>query len=600
MKIENNVSTNMRLKPLSEYQMSDVIDTISKFNYGVFVWHYVNNICYVNEFMVERFNINFGKELYLYDYLSYKIDDNSLLSFLDSINKMRVSLTDKTVEFPVKGRSSISWVRLQMRYDKNSDTTVGIITELESKSEQQIDDDMLGNIYKATLYQINLPLCLLSNNMKLKFTNFEFTPFHQRLYKELENKIEDESSETYEEPDIKEISLLDKTLKEHTFNVKYLLRKSLREESITRSIIRYKNNEYRLYTHQKLLNSTTEQARLHKILRANELMMEIKDIVDHIDDLNEMFSYLLSKIHTVIPEGNRSCFLRLDDDSNLYLDSSYGFNEEYVEEFKLPYKKSFANLHLQNDYSRSVIVNDIQKKYSDLFPDIAGDETRFKIESNITTPVVVDNNLYGIISVDSDNNKVFDDVDLNLLDYFKLQIERAIVKFRKYRTIKKDSTEDSLTGVSNRRHLLNVLESYKDKAIIKEKTLLFVVFDIDGLKFINDTYGHNCGDQIIKQFAFVLQSNIRETDFLARIGGDEFVGIFYDVTEEIVTKRINNWINYFSNNPVEFKNETVYTKFSFGISKFPDEGTFFSELLETSDKRMYKQKKAKKRNLKST
>ncbi len=413
---------------------------------------------------------------------------------------------------------------------------------------------------------------------------------HEHINESLSKMIDEQSLDAFfkaidQVKENTEIVKMDIALKSDTFLKEYSLQLTYNHElDMTIGIMQLLD----------LKTNLVEQSRLRKMIRANELIMEIRDIVDHVDDLHEVFDYLLSKIHTVIPAANRSSILRIDEEEQLYIDTSYGFDDEYIEGFGLPFKSSFAYLHMNGDYTKSVIINDVQKKYRDLFPDLKNDSVGFNIQSNVTTPIVVKGTLFGIVSVDSDKNNVFDFVDLNLLDFIKIQLERAIVKYRAYRTIKRDSMIDSLTGVSNRRHLMDILPGFMEKARMNEKAFLFVVFDLDKLKEVNDTYGHVNGDKVIKFFANSIHENIRETDFFARIGGDEFVGLFYNLDESILQDRIKVWETIFKDNPIMTEKEHIDIHFSYGVSVFPEEGNYFSDLLELADKRMYQHKRMKK------
>jgi diguanylate cyclase (GGDEF)-like protein len=91
----------------------------------------------------------------------------------------------------------------------------------------------------------------------------------------------------------------------------------------------------------------------------------------------------------------------------------------------------------------------------------------------------------------------------------------------------------------------------------------------------------------------VIQNSIRGGDFFARIGGDEFVGLFYDIDENILIQRILDLAKHFKNNPINYKENQIYANFSFGIAKYPNEGKYFSSLLELADERMYQQKRNK-------
>jgi len=320
------------------------------------------------------------------------------------------------------------------------------------------------------------------------------------------------------------------------------------------------------------------------------LIIEIKDLVDQVNDLNSMYNYLLSKIHIVIPSAKRACVLRLDNDKNMFITASYGFAEEYVKSVKLPFSDSFANSSLKNDYSKSVILNDIQDKYSLLYPDINENTSGFTFESNMTAPLVINGALYGLLSVDSDQNHVFDAIDLNLLDYLKVQIERAIVKYKTISRVKRNSIIDPLTGIFNRRHLMDLFDQYSDDAHQLNSKFAFVLFDIDKLKNINDSFGHVAGDKVIKQFAFTVSNQVRETDIIARIGGDEFIGLFWNISKEVLTSRIKGWQELLELEAIDYENNKIITKFSYGISVYPDEGKTFEELLKESDTKMYIQK----------
>lgn len=591
---EYAVDSSIKLSPISNYRNYKNIKSFTNFDFCVFVWEYDNKTVFINEFMAHQFSIDLTQQSSAVAVLTARLDDYSLQSFFQAIFEIKEAPTKKHLEFKLKGRISVNWYKLLLDYDKIDNVTIGVVTVIETNRDVQFSYANSKDLFQRILQKIDTPICITDNEGNVNFTNFEVNIVHQRIY----NKIEAillHSDVMYD--DIIDIRLLASRSMESEFRVKYVLKNTLREERIIRNSFETEDNTFILYRHKKLFDSSTEQIRLQKIIKANELMMEIKDSIDSIIDLRQMFDYLLSKISTVIPEANRSCVLKRDDHDYLYLDTSFGFDENYVDEFKLPFKESFAYLHLQNDYSKSVIINDIQKKYSDLFIDIKDDTTRFTIESTITAPIVVDDALYGLVSVDSNHNRVFDDVDLYLLDFMKLQIERSIVNYRKLLTMKKGSNEDSLTGVSNRRHLLDMIEYYKEKAQIDHKSLYFVLFDIDELKRINDTYGHVCGDMVLKQFSFVVTTGIRENDFLARIGGDEFVGLFYNISKEVLATRIRKWKKHFEINKIQCNGDEIETKFSFGISEYSEHTSDFTEMMQDADKKLYKQKKIKKKRV---
>jgi diguanylate cyclase (GGDEF)-like protein len=123
-----------------------------------------------------------------------------------------------------------------------------------------------------------------------------------------------------------------------------------------------------------------------------------------------------------------------------------------------------------------------------------------------------------------------------------------------------------------------------------------VIFDLNGLKFVNDNFGHLHGDAYIKNFIDKLKSDIRESDILARYGGDEFIGIFFNAEVEFLSKKFEELNKYFTNNPVISEGRQVTYSYSYGIASFPSEAVSYSKLIEIADNKMYKYKK----KLKST
>jgi diguanylate cyclase (GGDEF)-like protein len=98
--------------------------------------------------------------------------------------------------------------------------------------------------------------------------------------------------------------------------------------------------------------------------------------------------------------------------------------------------------------------------------------------------------------------------------------------------LKKSSITDGLSGLYNYRYLIYSLESELKRAIRYGRTLALLLMDIDYFKNLNDTYGHLCGDYVIKTVGKLLISNVRATDFVARYGGDELAVMLIETNEE--------------------------------------------------------------------
>lgn len=98
---------------------------------------------------------------------------------------------------------------------------------------------------------------------------------------------------------------------------------------------------------------------------------------------------------------------------------------------------------------------------------------------------------------------------------------------------------DSLTKIYNRRYF----DEYKyifDTGNKLPNNVAFIMIDVDKFKYVNDTYGHECGDDILKEIAHILKKNIRRTDNVMRFGGDEFIIALKDCNEDIIYKKVDN------------------------------------------------------------
>lgn len=151
---------------------------------------------------------------------------------------------------------------------------------------------------------------------------------------------------------------------------------------------------------------------------------------------------------------------------------------------------------------------------------------------------------------------------------------------------------DELTGLYNRRRFFILTDQYLKVAIRTKKRLLLLFIDMDNLKWINDHLGHNEGDQALIDLANILKKSFRESDIIARIGGDEFVVLSEstDKNSEILTTRLYENIKAY--NAKEARRFTL--SISVGTTQFdPNHAISIDELLANADASMYAQKRRK-------
>ncbi|AMM40557.1 PAS/PAC sensor-containing diguanylate cyclase [Candidatus Desulfofervidus auxilii] len=167
------------------------------------------------------------------------------------------------------------------------------------------------------------------------------------------------------------------------------------------------------------------------------------------------------------------------------------------------------------------------------------------------------------------------------------ELKKIVIEYKKLEEkLKYLSFHDSLTGLYNRNYFE---EEMKRLNTTRKYPVGIIIIDIDNLKFVNDTFGHVKGDELIKYVANILSSIFRKEDVVARIGGDEFAVILPNVNEKIVQslcKRIKDNCNR-NNNPLKV---SVSLGYDIQYGQYKD----IKEVFKMADSRMYKDKNGKK------
>ena len=151
------------------------------------------------------------------------------------------------------------------------------------------------------------------------------------------------------------------------------------------------------------------------------------------------------------------------------------------------------------------------------------------------------------------------------------------------------ANKDILTGLPNGNYFMNYIEETIAESK-KNNSIFFLLFiDLDGFKKINDTFGHDIGDEVLRLVALRIKRCIKNYDIVARLGGDEFILLVKDTEVEEVG-RIAERIVDLLNNPFVIENNICKIGASIGISMFPKHGISVKELIINSDKAMYEVK----------
>lgn len=170
----------------------------------------------------------------------------------------------------------------------------------------------------------------------------------------------------------------------------------------------------------------------------------------------------------------------------------------------------------------------------------------------------------------------------------------AVERHRLQMAIRSLSLIDDLTGLYNRRGFTTLAEQHLKHASRHGENLLLVFGDVDNMKLINDRFGHAQGDQALIKIATILRATFRNSDVLARIGGDEFIILVLDEQKdsaEIIQARLQEEIQKFNTT----SGLPFYLALSTGIARFnPQTTASIEEPMATADRNLYQQKRLKR------
>lgn len=156
------------------------------------------------------------------------------------------------------------------------------------------------------------------------------------------------------------------------------------------------------------------------------------------------------------------------------------------------------------------------------------------------------------------------------------------------------SYTDKLTGLVNRCYLLPLFEDYLKRYDSNNFILGVLFLDLDGFKPVNDNFGHDVGDEVLKEISNRLIKSVRNIDTVARIGGDEFVILIPHIVDDIILKIIASRIIEVINERIYINNHEFTIGVSIGISIYSKDGFEIDELIKKADIAMYRVKKAGK------
>lgn len=327
-----------------------------------------------------------------------------------------------------------------------------------------------------------------------------------------------------------------------------------------------------------LNESTTElersQARVEKIYETSRVLGEIHDDQEITRDVFHIVDSIL---------GFEMCSIQLCSPDLSYLYERGRFEEGQRK-----------TSHLREIIAMDGIVGEVvrtaeAKRLIDLDQNEGYIPTIKDAKSALIVPMISHGKVIGILQAESSRVNRFSDIDQKVASILAASAAMAYENSRLHNELEKMVVIDDLTGVYNYRYFSDRLADEIKRATRYRQPLSLIMVDIDWFKRINDTYGHECGNVILKGIVRVAAANIRDTDTLARYGGEEFIIILPQTDHDdarTIAERIRSEIER-STFGDGIKHPKLNATVSVGITTYPDNGHGEDELVQLVDRAMY-------------
>lgn len=215
------------------------------------------------------------------------------------------------------------------------------------------------------------------------------------------------------------------------------------------------------------------------------------------------------------------------------------------------------------------------------------------IRSMVVAPLKHDGSVVGVLKIVSSTTHSFTVRDVRVLELMSELIAASMYHAARNESnaLYQQATHDALTGLANRALFFDRLRHRVFPGRRQVEPLGILVIDMDGLKKINDGFGHRAGDAAIRETALRISKIPRRSDIVARLGGDEFGVILSEIADSTDLIAIVERISQETDQPFRFEGRTLHLTASIGHARFPEDGKDVDALLEMADRSMYQMKR---------
>jgi len=240
-------------------------------------------------------------------------------------------------------------------------------------------------------------------------------------------------------------------------------------------------------------------------------------------------------------------------------------------------------------YVKNDIVVGSNEQYN-LFRFSPNEKNDFSQNNFISVPLFLNESLWGAITIERFTHNSYNNKDKDLLSLIARAMQTSMSWFIEYQNIYEDAIRDGLTGLLNHKTFIDRAQEEIERARRFQHQLVFLIYDLDKFKRINDTLGHPYGDYVIKATAKIIKDNVRSVDLVARYGGEEFTVVLVNTNKEAATTVAKRIVQNIQDYNYSMNGEDVGMTISCGLSEYPKDSDTLKDLIQFADEGLYKTK----------
>ena len=335
----------------------------------------------------------------------------------------------------------------------------------------------------------------------------------------------------------------------------------------------------RVYTLR--LKENAQQVRIQK------LVSEISSDFVTVNPLNveEKIDAMLGKIKAFFKIDN-TCLCLIRQEYGVFTDGYFCCHDRFEQENGVQGKACVQQAYYKKA-NRVVHIPDTRILPPDA-EEIGQQLTRRHVQALLSIPITVKEETIGFLNLESVRSaKIWREDQINVLKVIANIAADALTKVKAEKTINFMAYYDSLTKLPNRLLFADRVKQAINLARRTEKFIGIIFLDLDSFKSVNDTLGHNGGDELIEKVAQKLSASVRKSDAVSRFGGDEFLIMLNHISEVTDVMRIAEKLMNLFNTPFMLNGQEMFMTASAGIALYPADGEDTETLVKNADIAMY-------------